>query len=164
MGVCIQTGWIVHVNGPYACGEWHDLTVAHDSLCYKLASSEFADEMALGDGGYADGYEFFETPTGHNNPDQRMKARARARHETVNRRFRMWSILGQRFRGHPKNHEMYFMAVANLTQFLIKRVGYEPEDGEERELFEVQYNDRGGRNEATNIIPMVGDDSDHGDD
>ena len=52
------------------------------------------------------------------------------------------------------------MAVANLTQFLIKRVGYEPEDDEERELFEVQYNDRGGANEATNNIPMVGDDSD----
>ena len=96
MGVCIQTGWIVHVNGPYACGEWHDLT---DSFCYKLTSSEFADEMALADGGYADGYEFFETPTCHNNPDQILKARARARHETVTRSFKMWCILGHCFRG-----------------------------------------------------------------
>jgi DDE superfamily endonuclease len=86
VGVCIQTGWIVHVNGPFPCGQWHDLTVARDSLCYKLAGSEFEDEMAVADGGYQDGYEFFETPTGHNNYDQLMKAQARARHETINRR------------------------------------------------------------------------------
>jgi hypothetical protein len=77
VAICIQTGWIVHTNdGPYPCGQWHDLTVARDDLCYKLADSEFGDEMACADGGYADGYQFFETPTGHNNADQRMKAEA----------------------------------------------------------------------------------------
>ena len=44
VGICIQTGWIVHVNGPYACGQWHDLAVARDSLCYKLAASPFPNE------------------------------------------------------------------------------------------------------------------------
>jgi DDE superfamily endonuclease len=155
VAVCIQTGYIVHTNGPYPCGQWHDLTVARDDLCYKLAESQFENEMALADGGYNDGYEFFETPTGHNNPDQRMKAQARARHETINRRFKMWGVLGQRFRGKPESHEKYFNAVANLTQFLIMISGYEPEENE-RQFFQIDYDDNGGNSEATNHIPMVG--------
>jgi DDE superfamily endonuclease len=153
VGVCIQTGWIVHVNGPYPCGRWHDLTVARDDLCYKLAASEFEDEMALADGGYQDGYEFFETPTGHNNADQRMKAQARARHETINRKLKQWGILGQRFRQSPDQHGKYFMAVANLVQYLIIGSTLCPE--RERHLFQVVYNDNGGTNVATNNIPMA---------
>ena len=159
VALCIQTGWIVHINGPYPCGQWHDLTVARDDLCYKLAESEYDDEMAVADGGYSDGYNFFETPTGHNNPDQRMKAQARARHETINRRFKQWGVLGQRFRGKPETHEKYFNAIANLTQFLIMTCGYEP-DEDERQFFQIDYNDHGGYNVATNPIPMAGDDSD----
>ena len=162
VAICIQTGWIVHTNGPYPCGQWHDLTVARDDLCYKLADSEFDDEMACADGGYADGYQFFETPTGHNNPDQRMKAQARARHETINRRFKQWSVMGQRFRGAPEFHDQYFNAVANLTQFLIMISGFEPEE-DERQFFQVYYNDHGGTNVSTNHIPMADDDSDESD-
>jgi DDE superfamily endonuclease len=158
VAVCIQTGWIVHVNGPYPCGKWHDLTLARDSLCYKLAASEFEDEMALADGGYQDGYHFFETPTGHNNADQRMKANARARHETINRRLKMWHVLGDTFRADPDDHGTYFHACANLTQYLIMLSSFEPDTF--RPLFHVDYNDNGGTNVATNHIPMAGDDSD----
>jgi hypothetical protein len=158
VAVCIRTGWIVHTHGPFPCGEWHDLTVARDNLCYKLAGSEFDNEMALADGGYQDGYEFFETPTGHNNHDQRMKAKARARHETINRRFKQWAIMGERFRADPSEHGKYFNAVANLTQFLIMTVPYFQENG--RRLFHISYNDNGGINPSTNHIPMVGDASD----
>jgi hypothetical protein len=157
VAVCIKTGWIVHTNGPYPCGEWHDLTVARDDLCYKLADSD-EDEMALADGGYQDGYCFFETPTGHNNEDQRMKAIARARHETINRRFKMWGVMGQRFRGRPQHHSKFFDCVANLTQFLIMTCAYQPEESE-RHLFQINYNDHGGRAVATNTIPMAEDDS-----
>jgi hypothetical protein len=152
----IQNGWIVHTNGPYPCGQWHDLTVARDDLCYKLAGPDIEDEMALADGGYADGYEFFETPTGHNNADQRMKAQARARHETVNRRFKQWGVMGQRFRAAPEFHDDYFNAVANLTQFIIMNGGFEPEDNE-RQFFQVSYNDHGGTTVSTNHIPMAND-------
>jgi DDE superfamily endonuclease len=158
VAVCIQTGWIVHVNGPYPCGQWHDLTVAREDLCYKLAQSEFEDEMVLADGGYQDGYNFFETPTGHNNADQRMKAQARARHETINRRFKQWGVMGQRFRASHLEHGKYFAAVANLTQFIIMVSGYYPSNNE-RNIFQVNYNDNGGTNAATNHIPMAGDDN-----
>jgi hypothetical protein len=163
VAVCIQTGWIVHTNGPFPCGEWNDITVARDDLCYKLADSEYEGEMALADGGYRDGYEFFETPTGHNNEDQRMKAQARARHETINRRFKMWGILGQRFRQKPHHHGRIFLAIANLTQFLIMTIEFEPEEGERR-LFTIHYNDHGGRTNGVNHIPMAIDESSDDDD
>jgi uncharacterized protein affecting Mg2+/Co2+ transport len=159
IGVCIQTGWIVHVNGPYPCGKWHDLTVARRGLCLKLASSRYREEMALADGGYQDGYQFFEAPTGHNNADQRMKALARARHETVNRRMKQWGIVGQKFRADPGEHEKYFRACANLTQFIIMQGVFVPLDSE-RQFFAVMYNDNGGTNPSTNHIPMIGDNSD----
>ena len=59
VAINIQNGWIVHINGPYPCGEWHDLTVARDELCHKISDSPDKNEMALADGGYQDGYEFF---------------------------------------------------------------------------------------------------------
>jgi hypothetical protein len=93
-------------------------------------------DVALADGGYQDGYQFFETPTGHNNEDQRMKAKARARHETVNRRIKQWGLMGERFRAHPNEHWKYFMAVANLTHFIIMQGGFVPLDSE-RQFFAV---------------------------
>jgi hypothetical protein len=158
VAVCIQSGWIVHTNGPYPCGQWHDLTVARDDLCYRLADSD-EDEMALADGGYSDGYSFFETPTGHNNADQRMKAVARARHETINRRFKLWGVMGQRFRGKPQHHNKFFSAAANLTQFLIMISAY-PLEESEIHLFNIGYNDHGGSTVAVNDIPMADDESD----
>ena len=158
VAVCIQTGWIVHIHGPFPCGQWHDLTVARDDLCYKLAASGDRHEMAVADGGYHDGYNFFETPTGHNNWDQRMKAQARARHETINRRFKMWGVMSQTFRAKPEQHETYFMAVANLTQWLIMCSTYL--DDPERSLFQVEYDDLGGGAMAINNIPMAYEDSD----
>jgi hypothetical protein len=158
VALCIQTGWIVHINGPYPSGEWHDLIVARDELCYKLADSEFEDEMAVADSGYNDGFNFFETPTGHHNEDQTMKALARARHETVNRRFKQWGVLGQRFRGKPEYHSKFFYAVANLTQFLISLNAFNPDDPQGR-LFRIDYNDRAGNTVAVNNIPMAVDES-----
>ena len=76
MGVCIQTGEIVWVNGGYPCGSWSDLRIARDAIIYEAED----DERILADGGCNDGCEFFETPTGERNADQRMKAEARARY------------------------------------------------------------------------------------
>ena len=36
VGVCIQTGDIVWINGPYPPGEWNDLQIALDELVYML--------------------------------------------------------------------------------------------------------------------------------
>ena len=68
------------INGPYPPGYWSDLGISRDGLCDALAS----DELFLADGTYHDAHGWSITPTGLNNPDQRMKGKARARHERAN--------------------------------------------------------------------------------
>jgi hypothetical protein len=141
--VNIQNGWIVLVNGPFPAGEWPDLRIAREKLCPLIADSEFPDELALADGGYFDDYEFFDTPTGENNEEQKMKADARARHKTINRRFKQWGILQQIYRGSLHRHGHIFQAIANITQLMFEHYGIRntEEDGPE-ELFNVEYYDR----------------------
>jgi DDE superfamily endonuclease len=127
VAVCIQTGWIVWVNGPYPCGSWPDLKIARHWLVHKLARGE----KFLADGGYRDGGEFAETPTGLNTPDQRQKRLARARHETVNNRFKFFKVLTTPYRHDVHTHGQCFTAIANLTQIAIQK-------GEP--LFQVRYN------------------------
>jgi hypothetical protein len=93
-------------------------------MTYMLALSSEEDEMVLADGGYNDQYEFFETPTGDTNDDQHMKAIARARHETINSRFKDWKILDERFICPLEKHGHVFMAIANITQLEIELVGH----------------------------------------
>jgi hypothetical protein len=128
VGVCIQTGYICWVNGPFPCGTWTDLKIARSLLVHKIG----LDEMCLADGGYRDGYTNFETPTGLNNYDQRMKKLARARHETINSRLKYFKVLSGTFHHELEKHGTCFMAVANITQLNIMH-GMVP--------FQVEYND-----------------------
>jgi hypothetical protein len=129
VGLCIQTGWIVWVNGPYACGRYPDLRIARD----KIIDFILPREKILADGGYRDGGVYMETPTGFNNPDQRMKKLARARHETVNSRLKRFNILRKLYRHDLHNHSSVFHTIAIITQIGI-------EAGEI--LFDIDYYDR----------------------
>jgi hypothetical protein len=62
-----------------------------------------------------------------------MKAKARSRQETVNKRFKQWGCLSRVFRHHDlRKHSSLFRAVAVITQMAI-------ENGEP--LFSVEYTD-----------------------
>ena len=61
-----------------------------------------------------------------------MQQRIRARHETVNKRFKQWGCLQNKFRHDILKHAEVFRAVAVITQIAI-------ETGEP--LFEVNYID-----------------------
>jgi hypothetical protein len=128
VGVCIQTGYIVWKNGPYPAGTWPDLKIARHKVLKKLR----LNEKVLADGGYNDQRTYCETPTGHNNSDQRMKQVARARHETINRRLKQFTILSQVYRNDRKKHMFVFHAICNIVQLDIT-IGNAP--------FEVQYYD-----------------------
>jgi hypothetical protein len=128
VAICIQTGWIVWIHGPFPCGAWPDLRIARDALIFEVLPGE----MLLADGGYRDNHQFFETPTGLNNNDQQMKALARARHETCNRRFKEYGALSRKFRHPREKHGIIFTAVANITQLAIML---------DQPLFSIQYRD-----------------------
>ena len=85
-----------------------------------------------------DGGEFFETPTGQINQDQRMKAVARARHETINRKLKQFGCLARKWRHSKEKHGSMFMAVANITHMVMSVGGLEElEHGQ----FQVNYKD-----------------------
>jgi hypothetical protein len=58
VGVCIQTGWIVWVNGPYQCGEWSDVKIPLDAIVYMLEG----DERLVADKGYSGHPCYFDCP------------------------------------------------------------------------------------------------------
>jgi hypothetical protein len=129
IGVCIQTGWIVWVNGPFPCGDWPDLRIARECLIWMLEDGE----CYVGDGGYYDGNNWSTTPTGENNYDQGMKHLARARHETVNSRFKNFGILHEVFRHELTLHGLIFQAISSIVQLQIQH---------ENSVFQIDYNDR----------------------
>jgi hypothetical protein len=113
--VAIATGWIVRINGPFACGGFLDLRVAN--LPGGLIDDLDDDEMFVADRGYAAGCLFSVTPNGLNNAQQRLQKDIRARHENVNAKFKEWSSLANCFRHDPhRHHYQVFMSVANITQ------------------------------------------------
>ena len=62
---------------------------------------------------------------------QKIQAKVRARHETVNERFKNWGVLKDCFRHSFERHGLVFRAVAVITQLSL-------ENGEP--LFNVAYN------------------------
>ena len=48
VAICIKTGWIVWVNGPFPCGEWPDRKIVQAGINHQLDDNEFY----VGDGGY----------------------------------------------------------------------------------------------------------------
>jgi hypothetical protein len=128
VALCIQTGWIVWINGPFPCGDWPDLRIAREALVDALDRGEYY----IADGGYYDGNQWSETPTGLNNFEQRQQKMVRSRHETVNSRLKQWSALNRVFRHRLSKHSPVFRAVANILQLSI-------ENGEP--LFEIEYDD-----------------------
>ena len=129
IGICIQTGWIVWINGPYPAGQWPDLSISRDGLNQALGRRE----MFVADGGYSDSHGWSFTPTGYNTRQQRMFAVARARHETVNRYFKVFGAFRNQWRHHRRKHGIAFHAAANVVQ---ARIQLEPT------TFQVDYQDR----------------------
>ena len=94
IGLNIQTGDLVWAHGPFPCGRFPDRKIAKEE---GLKDCLDDGEMYVADGGYRGGIHS-ETPNGLNNLDQRMKQVVRARHETINRRFKQFNILAKVFR------------------------------------------------------------------
>ena len=114
VGVCIATGHIVWVNGPFRCGE-NDINVARQSIVGKLTE----DEMAVADRGYPGEDWHIKTPLPHHArtaKETEMMGGARGRHETVNKRLKIFEVLKKRFRHDLLLHSSCFRAVAVTTQ------------------------------------------------
>jgi hypothetical protein len=88
IGVSIHGGEIVWVNGPFPCGKWPDVKNFRHGLIHRLLYWE----MVEADRGYGGMPDHVYTPL-----DDRSE-HVRARHESLNSRFKKWNILSNAFR------------------------------------------------------------------
>lgn len=128
IGICIKTGWIVWVNGPFPCGAWPDLRIARSALHGML----LAGEMYLADGGYREPNGYNITPSGYHDFEDKQRADARARHETINGMFKVFKSLNDMWRHQREKHSYVFHAVANVVQIAIR---------DHSRAFEVDYDE-----------------------
>lgn len=113
VALSINGGDIVWINGPFACGRWPDLRIFRQKLIHKLEHGE----MIEANKGYRGEPLHARTPVDYLNiRERRRKCRARARQETVNRRFKQFGILSQRYRHDLRTHRIVFEAIVVLTQ------------------------------------------------
>ena len=122
VGICIQTGHMVWVNGPFPCGSWSDGCILYECISSILEPWEFY----IADKGYGGPYSI--TPSHNpqerkNDPFEKMMGKARARHETINRRLKEFSCLHNKWRHDLLLHFRTFWICANLVQFKIEYKG-----------------------------------------
>ena len=87
VALCIQTGEIVWINGPFPWGTFSDLTIFRKALKQKLLQ---AKEKAIADLGYRGEPNTIILPNQMDSKMiQQMKSEVRARHEHVNKRLKI---------------------------------------------------------------------------
>jgi hypothetical protein len=98
-------------------------------LIYKLREGEKVEA----DNGYRGEPEKIRTPSAYYfSEEKKQKYKARARHETCNRRFKhWWGVLSQRFRHELTDHRKIFGSIVVITQIELRN-GHP--------LFQVEYN------------------------
>ena len=108
VGVCIAMGHIVWIH-PHL----NDLNISRTALIGALDR----DESAVADSGYRGEPHHIRTPEVGTEMEIEMQDLARARHETVNSRLKIFNVLGaQYFRHNISFHSSCFRAVAVITQ------------------------------------------------
>jgi len=130
LGICIRTGHLVWIEGPYAAGEWNDIAIFNNCLASFLDPNERVEA----DNGYRGHEDKIKCPNNPSNHPENlaMQARVRSRHETFNGRLKNWGILSQVFRHDISLHGTVFHACAVITQLMV---------GHEEPLFAVEYSD-----------------------
>ena len=115
VAVSIYSGDIVWIYGPHR-GAKHDLTIFRSKLKQMLGPLE----MVEADNGYRGEAEFIRIRDDSLSKKESIeKDIVRARHETVNGRFKAFGILKQAHRHSRQKHELVFRSVATIVQLEI---------------------------------------------
>ena len=128
VAVAIQSGHIVWTNGPFPAGT-PDLKIFRQDFKKVLKNGERV-EADKGYRGEPTNIDLPQENTGGCTTQMLVKKRVRARHETVNARFKEWGVLKNRFRHKISRHHSVFRAIVVITQLKI-------ENG--HPLFQVEY-------------------------
>ena len=120
IAMCIQTGWIVWVNGPFCAGSFSDVRIFREGLKNHL----HFDERVEVDRGYV-GEMAFSRPDDHGGVRvwYDMKSSVRARHECLNGKLKEFKLLGTKYRNLKEKHSLFFRAIVGIVQSEIRRGG-----------------------------------------
>lgn len=111
VGLAIKTGKIVWLYGGFPCGQYNDLMIAREKLINFLQPQE----KVLADKGYRD--PRFILPNDENAARHKF---IMSRHETINKRFKQFNALLDRFRHGPEKHPSVFYAVGNVLSKVLE--------------------------------------------
>ena len=94
VAICILTGDIIWISGPYECGIWNDISIFRDALMTCLEEKE---RVEADDGYIGEHPRRVKCPRGLCNlPEtEAMQQRARNRQETCNKRYKDWGCMAQ---------------------------------------------------------------------
>lgn len=113
VGISIIGGHIVWANGPFPCGQFPDLNMFRRDMKSALD----VNEQGIAYGGYTDSQRL---KYGETDEISKLFATVQARHEIVNRRFKQFSVLSNRFRQSLQCYSQCFHAVCNPTELMIE--------------------------------------------
>ena len=114
IGVSIKRGDIVWYNGPFPCGV-PDINIFRASMRGLLSPCE----MVIADQGYSGNTKVLCPLKSNGYIHRRAMSKIRARHETVNSRFKSFGCLKQIFRHSRDTHHLVTKATLALTQIDI---------------------------------------------
>jgi hypothetical protein len=121
LATCINTGDIVWFHGPFPCGSHPDLKIYRLGLKKHLLPGE----KVWGDKGYQGDVTIITRYTAKSPEHLKEINRARARHETVNGRFKRFKAMSNVFRHSLQKHGLIYTSVAVVLQ--IEQIcGYGP--------------------------------------
>jgi hypothetical protein len=130
VGVSINTGDIVWINGPFKAGRNDKTIFVEDGLKDMLCDNECVEV----DRGYQGDDKLKNPNIAQSREDRIQKSQVRARHEIVNGRLKNFNILDAVFRSQfdtKKKHGLAFRAVATIVQLGFELHGH---------LYDVAYN------------------------
>ena len=121
IAVCILTGWIVWLMGPFPCGDWPDISI------FRFALKEMLDEnerVEADDGYLGEDPLHAKVPKsmvhGHDEKMLVVRTHVRRRHETANKRIKQFACVSTKFRHDISFHGCCFRACTVLTQLAIE--------------------------------------------
>lgn len=148
LGVCIRTGDIVWIHGPFPAGDWPDINIFRHGIKHYLLDGECVE---ADDGYIGEDPRLVRAPKGIRYMEDKWwynkRGAARRRHETINQRIKVYGVLTNRFRHEYGKHSMCFRACAVLTQLSF--------DFGKRGPFEVNNYDEGWQDPSR--CPLPGD-------
>jgi hypothetical protein len=121
LAVCIKTGEIVWLHGPFPAGDWPDVNIFRHALKHYLGENE---RVEADDGYVGDDPKIVKTPRGIRFMESKefhsARAEARACHETCNNIIKQFHVLSHVFHHDIEKHGMCFRACAILTQLSLE--------------------------------------------